>query len=54
MIKLNDKARKRILDTIEAEFAVGSRQVATDIEMLLKLHDEVHAKKPEPLPGNAA
>ncbi|QJD54384.1 hypothetical protein [Aminobacter phage Erebus] len=45
MIKLNEKARKRILDTIEAERAVGSRQVATDIEMLLKVHDEVHQVK---------
>lgn len=42
MIKLNDKARKRVEDAIEAEFAVGSRQLAADLEMLLKLHDQVH------------
>lgn len=41
-IKLNPEARKRVEANIEAERAVGSRQDAADIEMLLKLHDEVH------------
>lgn len=44
-IKLNESARKRVLENIEAERAVGSRQDAADIEMLLKLHDEVHEVK---------
>lgn len=41
-IKLNDAARKRVEEYIEAERAVGDPQSATDVEMLLKLHDETH------------
>lgn len=47
-IKLNEAARKRVLEAIEADRAVGSRQDAADLEMLLKLHDQVHAEVFEP------
>lgn len=47
-IKLNDAARMRVLEAIEADRAVGSRQDAADLEMLLKLHDQLHAEVPEP------
>lgn len=40
--KLGAEARNRIMDTIQAEREVGSSQVATDIEFLLRYHDNAH------------
>lgn len=42
MPRLTENARREIKDTVEAERAVGSRNVAAAIEMLLLLHDRVH------------
>lgn len=43
--KLSTAARARIIETIEAEEAVGDSQVASDIQFLLDLHDRVHGLK---------
>jgi hypothetical protein len=45
-IKLTDKAHQRVREFIEAGFAVGEdRQLASDLQALLQLHDEVHEVK---------
>lgn len=45
-IKLTDKAHERVREFIEAGFAVGDdRQLASDLQALLQLHDEVHEVK---------
>lgn len=40
--RLSAKARERITETIEMGREIGERQIASDIEFLLELHDRVH------------
>jgi hypothetical protein len=40
--RLSTKARARINETIEIDREMGDRQIASDIEFLLEVHDRVH------------
>ncbi len=42
--RLSAAAIKRLRETVEAEHACGSSQIATDLDMLLKWHDEQPAR----------
>lgn len=41
-LKLSAAARVRVVDEIEAQEMAGDRQVASDLQVLLDLHDQVH------------
>jgi hypothetical protein len=40
--RLSPAARRRVRDYIEVLRACGDRQIASDIEVLLMLHDRLH------------
>jgi hypothetical protein len=40
--RLSAAARRRVKETIEGERAMGDRQLASDLEMLLLAHDRAH------------
>lgn len=52
--RLTSKARRLISETIEAERAVGDREVAAALEVLMLVHDRVHGigvtSSPNPQP----